>query len=250
VLSDEPSYSKREVSRAGQRLAARLVERRTRPLGGLAETDAEDARAREIIEWWRAQHVAPMLDVYETVKALAPLLEVGDAQLTAVSFRPKRVESMVEKLTREPGKLADMVDIGGVRAVANKQLDVDRLQARLADALDIRRVRDWARNPRSTGYRAVHLHVTQGARMIEVQLRTFGQDAWANAVEEETRVSGANYKIGQGDERVLAFFRTLGDVFGAVELGERHEDLSARFLTAYRQARPHLRLPTLRELEP
>jgi putative GTP pyrophosphokinase len=250
VLADEASYSKREVSRAGQRLAGRLVERRARPEDGPPGPSEEDMRAREIVEWWRTQHVAPMLDVYETVKALAPVLVVGDAHLTAVSFRPKRVDSTIEKLTREPGKLADMVDIGGVRAVANTQEEVDRLQAQLADALDIKRVRDWARNPRSTGYRAVHLHVRQGAHMIEVQLRTFGQDAWANVVEEETRLSGANYKIGEGDDRVLAFFRAVGDLFGTIELGETHQDLPTRLVTAYREARPHLRLPRLRELEP
>jgi ppGpp synthetase/RelA/SpoT-type nucleotidyltranferase len=191
-----------------------------------------------------------MLEVYEMVKRLAPALDLGETQLLAVSFRPKRVESAIEKLTREPGKLADMVDIAGVRAVLNNQDDVDELRAGLAEALEVKRVRDWTRNPRETGYRAVHLHVRQRGYMIEVQLRTFGQDAWANAVEEEARLSGANYKAGQGHESVLAFFRVVADLFGAMELGETHQDLSERLLTAYQDARPHLRTPTLRELEP
>jgi putative GTP pyrophosphokinase len=212
--------------------------------------DLDDARARQIVEWWRAQHERPMIEVYEAVKGWAPVLDLGETRLLAVSFRPKRVESAIEKLTREPGKLADMVDIGGVRAVVNDQDEVNALQAQLGRILEIRRVRDWASNPRSTGYRAVHLHVRQAGYMIEVQLRTFGQDAWANAVEEEARFSGMNYKVGEGHESVLAFFRLVGDLFGAIELGETHQGLPERLFTAYEAARPHLRTPTLRQLKP
>jgi hypothetical protein len=43
-----------------------------------------------------------------------------------------------------------MVDIGGVRVVVETQHDVDELHERLATELDVKRVRDWARAPRST----------------------------------------------------------------------------------------------------
>ena len=123
------------------------------------ESDVADVRARDVVEWWSAEHVEPMLNVFETVERLAPPLDLGDTEITAVSFRPKRFESTVDKLTREPGKLADMADIGGVRAVVDTQIDADQLHGQLADILEVIRVRDWARAPRSTGYRALHLHV-------------------------------------------------------------------------------------------
>jgi (p)ppGpp synthase/HD superfamily hydrolase len=192
-----------------------------------------------------------MLAVYDVVSRVAPDLRVGgDEVLKAVSFRPKRFETTIEKLTREPDKLADMADIGGVRAVVNDQDEVDELCGRLGEALDVGRLRDWARSPRSSGYRAVHLHVRQGGRTVEVQLRTFGQDAWANVVEEEGRLSGSNYKAGQGERSVLDFFRAIADLFGAIELGETPPELGQRFYEAFMLARPHLRSPRLRDLEP
>jgi hypothetical protein len=189
-----------------------------------------------------------MLRVHEVVSTFAPPLDAFGQELRAVSFRPKRFDSTIEKLTREPGKLADMVDIGGVRAVVNAQDDADALHRKLARELDVRRIRDWARNPRPTGYRAVHLHVREQGRMIEIQLRTFGQDAWANVVEEESRLSGSNYKTGNGEPSVLEYFRVTADFLGVIELAESHPDIAPRWAQAYERARPHLRTPRLRGL--
>lgn len=141
-----------------------------------------------------------------------------------------------------------MADIGGVRAVLNSQEECDLVAAQLTETLDVRRVRDWVRNPRSTGYRAIHLHVRQRDRLIELQLRTFGQDAWANAVEEESRLTGVNYKAGQGDADVLAFFSCIADLFAAIELGESHPELDRRLHEAFRAAQSKIRLPMLKEL--
>jgi putative GTP pyrophosphokinase len=244
-------YSRREVSRAGDYLARRLREQRRGKRDTIIDPDdAAAVRARDVVEWWRSQHVEPMLAVYETVQRLAPRLDLQQRQQVAVSFRPKRFDSTIEKLTREPGKLADMVDIGGVRAVVNRQAEVDELHRQLDDEVEVRRVRDWARNPRATGYRAVHLHVRESGRMIEVQLRTLGQDAWANVVEEESRLSGVNYKAGEGNPTVLEFFRVVADFFGTIELGEEHPNLGEQFFEAYQRARPHLRMPRLRDIEP
>ena len=240
------SFSKREVSRAGAHLAQRLAEvRRGERTALVDESDVADVRAREVVEWWTLEHIEPMLRVYEAVERLAPPLDLGDMTITAVSFRPKRFESTIDKLTREPGKLADMADIGGVRAVVEIQADADELHEHLGDVIEVIRVRDWARAPRSTGYRALHLHVRSDIRTIEVQLRTFGQDAWANVVEEESRLSGVNYKAGAGSRAVLDFFRCVADFFGALELGESHPDLGPRLYEAYRLARPELVTPGL-----
>jgi hypothetical protein len=104
----EGQYSKREVSRAGRVLADRLEALRQGRRTAVVELrDAEAKRARDIVEWWRAEHVGPMLSVYEKVLSVTPELDVGERRLTAVSFRPKSIESTIAKLAREPGKLAD-----------------------------------------------------------------------------------------------------------------------------------------------
>jgi hypothetical protein len=211
-MAEPVGYSKREVSRAGRHLAGRLAAAR----GGDREatidpTDVDDIHARDVVEWWRSEHVGPMLDVAETV---------------------------------------EVADIGGVRAVVNSQDESDDVAARLGKVLDVHRVRDWVRTPRSTGYRAIHLHVRQRGQLIEVQLRTFGQDAWANVVEEESRLSGVNYKAGQGDADVLQLFSCIADGFAAFELGEGDEDTWRRLHEAFVVAQPKLRTPILRDLRP
>src|ERR1700742_4807730 len=199
-----PSFSKGEVSRAGTHLARRLEQVRAGERPALVDAaDPGDLHAREVVEWWRDEHDAAVTRVYEAVERVAPPLHSGHGSRDSVSVRSKRLDRMIEKLTREPGKLASMADIGGVRAVPDTQDDADTAHRQLMDMLEVVRVRDWVRNPRSTGYRGIHLHVRQDGRMIEVQLRTFTQDWWANLVEEESRASGVNYKGGQGEPAVL-----------------------------------------------
>lgn len=120
-MASRGPFSKREASRAGAHLASRLVALRQGNRQSLVDADdPDDVRARDAVEWWRAQHIEPMLVVQEETRMLAPPLVPEDTE-AAVSFRPKRFESMVDKLTREPGKLADMADVGGVRAVVASQ---------------------------------------------------------------------------------------------------------------------------------
>ena len=242
-------YSKRQVSRAGEHLASRLHELRATSRPSLVnETDAEDVLAREVVNWWRDQHLGPMLDVHDAVAELAPPMMLDDEVVHAVGSRLKRFPAIIDKLTREPGKLADMVDLGGVRAVVETQDEVDWLRGQLETRVDVRRVRDWARSPRASGYRAVHLHVRRDRYLVEVQLRTFGQDAWANLVEEEGRVSGHDYKSGRGPAEVLAFFRLVADLTASVELGETHPDIASRMAVALHEARPHLTARTFKRL--
>lgn len=99
-----------------------------------------------------------------------------------------------------------------------------------------------------SGYRGLHLHIRHAGRMIEVQVRTVGQDAWANMVEEESRLSGINYKAGQGHEQVLAFYTRLAEMVAVLELGESHPGLPERLAEAHRAAKPFLRLPAFATL--
>lgn len=200
----------------------------------------EDAEARAVVEWWRDEHVEPMLEVYDAVRREAD----------EVSYRLKQFRTTIDKLVREPVKLADMVDLGGVRAVVETADALRELQRALAASLETRRTRDWASSPRSSGYRAVHLHVRCHGRMVEVQLRTRGQHLWANLVEEETLLSGLDYKSGEGHPAVLRFYALMADFIAAVETGESHPGLQDRLVEAYHEARPFLRVSAFANLWP
>jgi ppGpp synthetase/RelA/SpoT-type nucleotidyltranferase len=209
----------------------------------------DDANARAIVEAWRDEHIEPMRDVADVLEAVIPSMVIDEAELVYVTSRSKRFATIIDKLDRGTVKLADMVDLGGVRGVVDTMDDVDATANELRGLLDVRRVRDWARNPPVSGYRAVHLHVRHAGRAVEVQLRTFGQDAWANVVEEESRLSGLDYKSGRGHPEVLALLRAIADFTAIIELGESHPDVAQRMYECYRAAKPLLHFPGFADLD-
>ncbi|MBI3428553.1 MAG: hypothetical protein HY050_00540 [Actinobacteria bacterium] len=63
-------------------------------------------------------------------------------------------------------------------------------------ATAIVRMRNYVETPKVSGYRAIHLVTERDGHRIEVQLRTKGQQAWANVVEK----IGARYQVPLKDE--------------------------------------------------
>lgn len=77
--------------------------------------------------------------------------------------RLKRFGTIVHKLYREPHMaLSQMEDIGGVRAILPSQTHVDKVRAGIERNWDVHRVRDYVAEPKSDGYRAVHIIVDNG----------------------------------------------------------------------------------------
>jgi putative GTP pyrophosphokinase len=74
-----------------------------------------------------------------------------------------------------------------VRAVVSSVPDVYRVRRRLQKSWTVVRERDYIAKPKGDGYRALHWVVRRASLSIEVQLRTRGQDLWANAIEEAGR---------------------------------------------------------------
>jgi ppGpp synthetase/RelA/SpoT-type nucleotidyltranferase len=56
--------------------------------------------------------------------------------------------------------------------------------------------------------------------MIEVQLRTFRQDAWANQIEEDGRTQLTALKFGEGDRHLHDYYRAVSSAFAALDRGE------------------------------
>ncbi len=59
---------------------------------------------------------------------------------------------------------------------------------------------------------------------IEVQLRTRGQDLWANAIEEAGRQTGVQFKFGEGPEQERAVFASVATLIAGVEEGTLSTD--------------------------
>lgn len=116
--------------------------------------------------------------------------------------RLKTVGTLVEKLRRQHTMpLSSMQDIAGVRVVIDGDRRAqDEVVLQVAALFpDAPAPTDRRDNP-SSGYRAVHLVVSVGDCLVEVQIRTLFQDAWAQLVERLGDAWGRGIRYGQDPE--------------------------------------------------
>jgi len=192
-----------------------------------ANADSDEQKldeAWEALTWWRSLHARPL-------SALAANLrhhvDSGDASVHGrieVTQRLKRLDTLIGKLARERGNVTQMQDIGGVRAVLPSLRHVYIVRRRLLKSWGIIRERDYIAEPKSSGYRALHLIVKRMGYPIEVQLRTIGQDVWANTVEETSRQVGVDLKFGAGGERSDSIFLAMAELFARFDRDELSRD--------------------------
>jgi putative GTP pyrophosphokinase len=227
------SYSKSEVNRAGQLVRAFSLQPDEQyerdPWVNFDRSEVFDAMYK--VTWWRTEHARPLKKVAANlqyhVRAEAAL--VGGR--VDVSQRLKRRATIIGKLDREPKMdLTRMADIGGVRARLPTLRDLNAVSRRLKKTWTVVRTRDYIASPKRSGYRALHHVVKRDGRLIEVQLRTVLQDAWANQVEEDGRQLGVGFKFGAGDSEVHDYYRVVAAVFAVIDQGDEIPDLLASSL--------------------
>ena len=135
-----------------------------------------------------------------------------------VTQRLKRTSTIGDKLARESTMdVTQMQDIGGVRARLPSIEHVYALSRRLKKSWTIHRTRDYTAEPKSSGYRALHHIVRRDGRLIEVQLRTVLQDAWANQIEDDGHATGVGLKFGRGTDAANAYYALISQVFASAE---------------------------------
>lgn len=173
--------------------------------------------ADEILEWWRREHAYPLTKVNAKLRHyLAPY---GRPKVTQ---RLKKWPTIIHKLYRHPTmRLSAMQDIGGVRVVLPDQLAIDAVADKLRKNWRSRLAGDYdyARTPKESGYRAIHLVVMEDGRRIEIQLRTPWQDMWAQSAEEDTARLGLGLKFGLGPDDLREYYRLMAEVIAAREEG-------------------------------
>jgi ppGpp synthetase/RelA/SpoT-type nucleotidyltranferase len=220
------TFTKGDVNRAGKLL---LDLRQRAERDGLdrafAESDEDELdRAWETLTWWRSLHARPLSTVAANLRYHVDRSEGRVLGRIEVAQRLKRLETTIGKLAREPGNVTQMHDIGGVRAVLPSLRHVYVVRRRLLKSWVIVKERDYIVAPKDTGYRALHLIVRRMGYPIEVQLRTIGQDIWANVVEEASREYGVDFKFGAGDERSRRVFVVMADLIASFDRAEMSPD--------------------------
>jgi putative GTP pyrophosphokinase len=180
--------------------------------------------AWEALTWWRSLHARPLSAVAANLRYHVDRGEGRVGERIEVTQRLKRLDTLIGKLGRERGNVTQMQDIGGVRAVLPSLRHVYVVRRRLLKSWGIVRERDYIAEPKSSGYRALHVIVRRMGYPIEVQLRTVGQDAWANTVEETSRQVGMDLKFGAGDERLDSIFLAMAELFARFDRDELSRD--------------------------
>ncbi len=219
-------FTKGEVNRAGV-LLLDLRERMRQDGAQRAVDDSDEQKldaAWEALTWWRSLHARPLSAVAANLRYH---VDRGDARVRGrieVTQRLKRLDTLIGKLGRERGNVTQMQDIGGVRAVVPSLRDVYVVRRRLLKSWSVIRERNYIAEPKSSGYRALHLIVKRMGYPIEVQLRTVGQDIWANQVEETGRQIGVDLKFGAGDKRLDGIFHAMAELIARFDRAEISPD--------------------------
>jgi putative GTP pyrophosphokinase len=141
-----------------------------------------------------------------------------------VAQRLKRARSVIAKLQRFPTmKLAQMQDIGGLRAVVSSVARVRRLEANYRESAFKHKLassKDYIDKPKSDGYRSIHLvyrYANDRAPAYDGLLLELHQHAWATAVETMGTFLGQALKSGQGERPWREFFEVASAALTHVE---------------------------------
>lgn len=121
-----------------------------------------------------------------------------------------------------------MQDIGGCRAVFDSIDSVYRLKESYLEKrgqYEIVHMDDYIRAPKPSGYRSLHLVLKYKSKkypkydnlLLEVQIRTLTQHAWATAVETVGAVLGQALKSSEGEEAWLSYFQNASLALEYVE---------------------------------
>lgn len=214
----EPQYSKKAVGRAGETLVN-------------PHSEEEYTQALIVINNWRASHACPLNSLQSSLRYRARRIN----QEVVISQRLKRVPSIKGKLLRSTGmQLNRMQDIGGCRATLPTVQEVYSLKDMMVDnplRSSLSKEYDYIKNPKPSGYRGIHLiykfqgkkHSAHNGLLIEVQLRSVIQHAWATSVEIAGTFLGDSLKSGEGSPEWLRFFNLVSTLFATLEDGTSND---------------------------
>jgi ppGpp synthetase/RelA/SpoT-type nucleotidyltranferase len=195
------------------------------------------------VTWWKQQHAKPLSKVGANLRYHVMKEDGAIEGKIDVTQRLKKRDTIIDKLDRYPKmKLTRMHDIGGVRARLPSVECLQNVSRRLRKTWTVVATRDYLEEAKDSGYRAIHHDVRRDGRVIEVQLRTIRQDAWANQVEDDGRVHSAGYKFGFGDEAIHDYYRTMSEVFWCLDIDKPiSDDLRDALRARYDKVRDVLR---------
>jgi putative GTP pyrophosphokinase len=206
-----PEFTRNQVNKAGKIL--------------LSEEIDQYLWALRVLQNWRSCHGYPINTFQATLRQKLKAVD----KKAFVAQRLKRLFSIIQKLERfESMQLARMQDIGGLRAVVSTLDKVRSLESNYRKSRfkhELVASRDYITNPKTSGYRSVHLVYRYknpsapeyDGLFVELQIRTRLQHAWATAVETMGTFLNHALKSSEGPGIWLDFFALTGSAFAHIE---------------------------------
>lgn len=186
---------------------------------------ADDAVRRAAIDTYAVQHPALVEAAAEAVMQVRKILDEAGVNYLTVEGRAKSVASFAEKASRTedgrllyPDPLTDIGDQLGLRVITYVRDDVEAAAALLGAQLVVLDDRDLGELTASQGrfgYASRHLQLEVDDRVVQVQLRTVLQHAWAE-FEHDIR-----YKGSVPAEHASEFDRRFTLAAGLLELADQ-----------------------------
>jgi predicted RNase H-like nuclease/ppGpp synthetase/RelA/SpoT-type nucleotidyltranferase len=169
------------------------------PSLGLPVAEPRSDPVREAVRHYAERHPEMVVAADAAVALLSSILDEAGINYLTIEGRAKSVASFAEKATRTaggrplyPDPVRDIGDQLGIRVITYVRDDVEAVAALLAEQLTVRDDRDFGELTASEGrfgYASRHLQVEIDHRVVQVQLRTVLQHAWAE-FEHDIRYKG------------------------------------------------------------
>ena len=138
----------------------------------------------ELLQEFRTSFSKPLVNVFNIMRELADIVH----QSSIIAFRLKRIDTIINKLSREEGMdLSRMGDIGGIRCIFYNEAEVYKAKELIEKKFESGgKTRDYINEiKRDIGYKSIHLYVKDpiSQKRIEIQLRTIEHHNWATLIE-------------------------------------------------------------------
>lgn len=138
----------------------------------------------ELLQEFRTSFSKPLVNVFNIMRKLSDSVH----PTSIIAFRLKRIDTIINKLSREEGMdLSRMGDIGGIRCIFYNEGEVYKAKELIEKTFETGgKTRDYIKEiKRDIGYKSIHMYVKDPVsdKRIEIQLRTFDHHNWATLIE-------------------------------------------------------------------
>ena len=138
----------------------------------------------ELLQEFRTSFSKPLVNVFNIIRELSNDIHPS----SIVAFRLKRIDTIINKLSREQGMdLSRMGDIGGIRCIFYNEGEVYNAKEIIEKSFESGgKTRDYINViKRDIGYKSIHIYIKDpvSGKRIEIQLRTVEHHNWATLIE-------------------------------------------------------------------